>query len=276
MQNKTITDLVSVIVIVVMTIGIFSVSSGIGQDHTYAAITDAEASKNAVTVPVKMKYGNSYTISATGDRYELVYKNYLDYLKYSAGNISENEWDNSYDNDIHDYFTTGESFYVPSKMTIKTEGHHPKVIRFMHDRTDLSVYYNTYKYTLPKNFKAGKYTVTTEFIKCSVDIIIHDHSKQDVRFPVDSSGTYETSKTFFVASKVKLNFNSKKGKLAKSKRTLYLDPTKKFGKLPKPKAKKGYKFVGWYSKKKGGQKIKASTKVPTKNTQTLYARYKKK
>jgi uncharacterized repeat protein (TIGR02543 family) len=45
-------------------------------------------------------------------------------------------------------------------------------------------------------------------------------------------------------------------------------------KLPKPK-RKGYKFSGWYTKKKGGAKIKSSTKMPANNV-TYYAHWKKK
>jgi len=48
---------------------------------------------------------------------------------------------------------------------------------------------------------------------------------------------------------------------------------KKIGKLPKV-TKKGYKFSGWYTKAKGGSKIKTTTKI-TKNA-TYYAHWKKK
>jgi uncharacterized repeat protein (TIGR02543 family) len=49
----------------------------------------------------------------------------------------------------------------------------------------------------------------------------------------------------------------------------------KYGKLPTPK-RSGYGFVGWYTKKSGGSKITATTKVTLKKTHTLYARWTKR
>jgi uncharacterized repeat protein (TIGR02543 family) len=50
---------------------------------------------------------------------------------------------------------------------------------------------------------------------------------------------------------------------------------KKYGKLPTPK-RSGYKFKGWYTKKSGGKKVTAKSKVAILKTTTLYARWKKK
>lgn len=48
----------------------------------------------------------------------------------------------------------------------------------------------------------------------------------------------------------------------------------KYGTLPSPK-KKGYTFSGWYTKKTGGTKVTASSKVKITKTTTLYAHWKK-
>ncbi|MDR1815271.1 MAG: S8 family serine peptidase [Clostridiales Family XIII bacterium] len=49
---------------------------------------------------------------------------------------------------------------------------------------------------------------------------------------------------------------------------------KKYGTLPTP-TKKGYKFAGWYTAKKGGTKIKSTTKVLLAKTTKLYAHWTK-
>ena len=72
--------------------------------------------------------------------------------------------------------------------------------------------------------------------------------------------------------KIKYNVNKGKKLKKKSKKIIF---DKKYGKLPKPK-RKGYKFRGWYTKKKGGVKITAKKKMTTAKVHTLYARWKKK
>lgn len=72
----------------------------------------------------------------------------------------------------------------------------------------------------------------------------------------------------------KVTFNGNKGKIKKKKTQVVMKvQNTTVGKLPKP-TRKGYKFKGWYTKKKKGKKIKASAKV-TKNI-TYYAQWKKK
>ncbi|MDR3225887.1 MAG: InlB B-repeat-containing protein [Clostridiales Family XIII bacterium] len=57
-----------------------------------------------------------------------------------------------------------------------------------------------------------------------------------------------------------------------SKRVSY---NKKFGKLPKA-TRKGHTFLGWYTKKSGGKKITAKTKVTLKKNLSLYAHWRAK
>ena len=77
------------------------------------------------------------------------------------------------------------------------------------------------------------------------------------------------------ANKYTVKFNVNKGKkLKKSKRTKKVTYNGKYGKLPKPK-RSGYKFKGWYTKKKGGKMITKASKVKITKTTTLYARWKK-
>jgi uncharacterized repeat protein (TIGR02543 family) len=73
---------------------------------------------------------------------------------------------------------------------------------------------------------------------------------------------------------VKLNVNKGK-KLAKAKAKKTVTYGSKYGKLVKA-TRKGYKFAGWYTKKSGGKKITAASKVTIKKNTTLYAHWKKK
>jgi uncharacterized repeat protein (TIGR02543 family) len=78
------------------------------------------------------------------------------------------------------------------------------------------------------------------------------------------------------AKKYTVKFNTNGGKkLSKSKRNITVTYAGKYGKLAKP-SRKGYKFVGWYTKKSGGTKITSKSKVKITKTTTLYAHWKKK
>jgi len=67
-----------------------------------------------------------------------------------------------------------------------------------------------------------------------------------------------------------LKLNPNKGKLAKSKRKVSVNYKNTVGTLPTPK-RSGYTFLGWYTKKSGGTKIK-STRV-IKANDTYYAHW---
>lgn len=69
-----------------------------------------------------------------------------------------------------------------------------------------------------------------------------------------------------------VKFNPNKGVVKKYGKSI--TKGKKYGSLPKP-TRKGYKFKGWYTKKKGGSKVTSGTKVKKKENITLYARWKK-
>lgn len=71
------------------------------------------------------------------------------------------------------------------------------------------------------------------------------------------------------AKTIKLRFKSEKK--TKTVKNIYGKPIK----LAKTPKRKGYKFKGWYTKKKGGKKVTKKTKVPWKKT-TYYARWVKK
>ena len=73
-------------------------------------------------------------------------------------------------------------------------------------------------------------------------------------------------------SKIKVTFKANGGKVKKKSKKVY--PYYEYGKLPTPK-RKNYDFVGWYTRKKGGYKVKSSEEVETSKSHTLYAHWKK-
>jgi len=79
------------------------------------------------------------------------------------------------------------------------------------------------------------------------------------------------------ASKINIKFNANSGKIGKAKtKTILVTKGKKIGtKLPAAKLmkKSGYTFIGWYTAKKGGTKIKNTTKMNKKKT--YYAQWVK-
>ena len=76
------------------------------------------------------------------------------------------------------------------------------------------------------------------------------------------------------ASKVKVTWNANGGKIETAKiATTTVIKGAKIGKLPQTPKKTGYAFVGWYTKKSGGTKVTAKTKVNKKVTH--FAHWKK-
>lgn len=72
--------------------------------------------------------------------------------------------------------------------------------------------------------------------------------------------------------KYAVKFNANKGTV--SKKSKKIKKGSKYGKLPTPK-KSNYRFTGWYTKKSGGKKITANTKVTKAKKHTLYAHWTK-
>ena len=82
-----------------------------------------------------------------------------------------------------------------------------------------------------------------------------------------STTTSTATSTTVSANSKKVVFNANGGTSVAAK---YIKSGKKIGTLPKP-TKTGYTFKGWYTKKSGGSKVSASTKI--KKNVTYYARW---
>lgn len=74
-----------------------------------------------------------------------------------------------------------------------------------------------------------------------------------------------------IPTKFKITFDPNGGKVSTKTRDLEVGSV--YGKLPTPK-KSGHKFLGWYTKIKGGSKITAKTVFNGSEDTTIYARYK--
>jgi uncharacterized repeat protein (TIGR02543 family) len=72
---------------------------------------------------------------------------------------------------------------------------------------------------------------------------------------------------------VLVKFNAAGGKLDTKNKAVFSDS--KYGKLPVPK-RVGYKFLGWFTKKAGGNKITAASPVSVAKKHSLYAHWQKK
>ncbi len=81
-----------------------------------------------------------------------------------------------------------------------------------------------------------------------------------------------TVSAVWVAKEYTVSFNANGGKTSKS--SIKVTYGQKYGKLPTA-TRDGYKFTGWFTKKKNGKKVTASTVLKTASKQTLYAGWKK-
>ena len=95
---------------------------------------------------------------------------------------------------------------------------------------------------------------------------------RNVKYSISTSFKSNINKKKTVR-KIKITFKPNRGKV--STKTKYVIVSKKYGKLPKPK-RRGYKFKGWYTKKKGGRKVTAKSIVKSSASHVLYAHWKKK
>lgn len=86
------------------------------------------------------------------------------------------------------------------------------------------------------------------------------------------SGTVKKAFTITAGKKIPIIFNGNGGKASKAKINVSIGA--KYGTLPTAKLK-GYKFLGWFTSKKGGKRITKTSYVEIKKKQTLYAQWKK-
>lgn len=76
------------------------------------------------------------------------------------------------------------------------------------------------------------------------------------------------------AKTLQVTFNKNASSATLSTKSKTVTAGSSYGSLPTPK-RKGYSFTGWYTKKSGGKKVTASTKVTSTKSHTLYARWTK-
>lgn len=86
------------------------------------------------------------------------------------------------------------------------------------------------------------------------------------------SDTVKTTFTIKPGKKVTISFNGNGGKA--SKKSIKVKAGSKYGTLPSAKWK-GYKFLGWFTKKKGGEQVSDTSNLEKAKNQTLYAQWEK-
>lgn len=85
-----------------------------------------------------------------------------------------------------------------------------------------------------------------------------------------SSTGVRRSSTTTTTTAVKVTLNANGGECKKT--SIYVRKGSTYGTLPEAE-RDGYKFLGWYTKKKDGNKVTSKTKVNTSSAHTLYAHW---
>jgi len=278
MENKLFRNSVSVVVIVAMFLSIFAL---VGMDSgAYAGEKQAKVDAVAITdknvsdkVSGQMKSLSSNVISplykANSKKNKITYK--------GSFVANKNHYINFGGDGIKNAPVDGGTFFIPRKYTV-VKG---KYSAYKSWDTDVNALNNNaIGLAAQMRFSpAGKWKMTVEYDKKQW-FSITDVDGQ-VRWSYDdvTSGMKYTA-TKIIDVKGTVTFSANKGKLKKkSSRTKYVSANGKAGKLPKV-TRKGYKFKGWYTQKKGGKKITKSSKVKFNKVNftkvTYYAHWTKK
>lgn len=104
--------------------------------------------------------------------------------------------------------------------------------------------------------------------------IIDESSTKEIEVTYKTSSGSEDKKSiilkFEFAKAFNIYFDANNGKVDITNKIVIENDT--YGDLPTP-TRSGYSFLGWYTKKEGGQRIDSSTTVTITNDQILYARW---
>jgi len=236
------TRLISAIAVIAMFMTVFAIPL-LADDGVYAA-TKANAANNKIYTPNKFVAGQSIAFESAGDRQTALNQTAVD---------------------------NGDQFYLPAAWAVykpnKADPYKQGLV--LTDAVTDEIINNN---TVPAKFstkikipKPGKYKLYVGYGLLTWNSSINNFNtvtQADIDFKVKTITVYGTAKFNANIKKATLKTNSK---LVKN--------GSKYGKLPKP-SKKGKKFLGWYTKKKGGTKVTASTKVNmSKASTTLYAHW---
>jgi uncharacterized repeat protein (TIGR02543 family) len=161
----------------------------------------------------------------------------------------------------------GEVRYIPASINIKCISGKDNEYDYKKSFNENAPYRIKTKIRAP-----GKYRIT-------VDFNIEKFEKIDTsEGGVANTSSWRYAAGYFMVKKDinikgQLKFNGNNGKVKTSSK--WFTYGKKYGKLPKA-TRSGHEFSGWYTKKKGGAKIAASTKYKAaKPTLTVYAHWSK-
>ena len=133
---------------------------------------------------------------------------------------------------------------------------------------------NKGKMTLPSECSNGLVTSVTPTRKGYAFLGWSETKSSVVNYrPGDNINVVTNTTLYAVWSKAfKVTFNANGGKSSKKNKTVYKGLS--YGDLPKA-SKKGYEFIGWYTKKSGGDLVTPETIVSKGKKFTIYAHYNK-
>jgi uncharacterized repeat protein (TIGR02543 family) len=200
----------------------------------------ANPNYNQVFAPLNVKVGQEFEIELYGDNWRL-----------------EGQYD-------------GEECYIPDSWSLEGANEYPRSAYFTSKYEIFWSWDEEFISTVKLDYP-GKYKITAEINTA----ICKEYDLYDVseggRWSTNSNVEYR--KVEYINVKGKVKFNANKGTVSTKEK--YYSYGSKYGKLAKAK-RKGYKFLGWYTKKTGGNKIKASTRYKAEEAiTTLYAHWGK-
>ena len=127
--------------------------------------------------------------------------------------------------------------------------------------------FNTHEFTIRANHP-GKLLLTASYYEQYYD------EEDDYWYYSYEGDESDWVVTRIVNVKGTVKFNPGKGHLSSAKKSRHVSANAKVGTLPKP-TRSGHRFLGWYTKSSGGNKISSSSKVHFSGpSKTYYAHWR--
>lgn len=263
----------------------------------------ASANKNTIAIPANVIAGANFSFTLTGDNQNPIEKNEGDtrYVPYSYTITHLKKKTHSLANlapNANGQYTYTAKLSKPASATITIVWAHQKYVggNWVTLKNETTKKTFTVKGTLKYNANGGKVSVASKSLKQSAKAgTLTKPTKVGYKFAgwytkkkAGSKVTKTTKIKFTSASKTiyarwtkikgsyKITLNANGGN--SSLKTMTVVKNKRYDnqvKLPTP-TRANYNFLGWYTKKSGGSKVKNTTKVKKSSKHTLYARWKNK
>lgn len=293
-----------IICLVVTGMSFSVIGNGLGIDKAYAETTyTSDINKSTIAIPTTVVAGANFTITLTGDNQNPVTEVEGDtrYIPYSytithLGKTTKSPI-NLQPNANGQYIYTA-NLSKPADAIIEVTWTQQKYENgnWVNIKNEVSKKTFSVKGTLKYNANGGKISTPSKHLKQNAKAgamtnptrVGYKFSGWYTKKKKGSKVTKSTKIKFTSASKTiyarwikikgsyKISLNANGGKV--SSKSMTVVKGKKYNnqvKLPTP-TRANYNFLGWYTKKSGGSKIKNTSKVKKSSKHTLYARWKNK